>query len=82
MSDQENIRLVFEGSSTEADLVANILEDSGILTFIKNKRMGQLFPHYATHGGIHPVKIFVKSSEFEHASDLINAYFKTKDQQS
>jgi len=76
MTDQEEIRLVFEGSSIDADFVSNILEDSGISTFVKNKTMGNLFPHYATHGGFKPVKIFVKKPDFENAQGIITTYFK------
>ena len=75
MSDNDNISLVFEGSSPDADFVENILKDSGISTFIKNKNMGQLFPYYASHGGIQPVKIFVQNSDLENATGIINAYF-------
>ena len=78
MAKQEELKLVFEGSSSDADLVSNILEDAGIQNLVKNKNMGTLFPHYATHGGIKPVKIFVRISELENAKNTINAYFNSE----
>ena len=78
MIDQEEIKLVFEGSSVDADFVINILKDSGISTLVKNKNMGHLFPHYATYGGFHPVKIFVKKPDFENAREIITTYFESR----
>lgn len=75
MSDKIEISLAFEGASNEADLVNNILEDCGIVTLVKNRNMGRLFPYYASHGGIQPVQIYVKSSDLEQARDIIKAYF-------
>lgn len=76
MIDQEEIKLVFEGSSIDADFVTNILKDSGISTLVKNKNIGNLFPHHEIHGDFHPVKIFVKNSDFENARGIVEAYFE------
>ena len=64
MGDQQEIKLVFEGSSIDAD-------------FVKNKTMGNLFHHYAIHGGFQPVKIYVKKPDFENARGIIATYFKS-----
>ena len=77
MGDQQEIKLVFEGSSIDADFVKNFLKYSGILTFVKNKTMGNLFHHYAIHGGFQPVKIYVKKPDFENARGIIATYFKS-----
>ena len=72
-----DLNLVFEGSSMEADLVNNILQDSGVETLVKNKNMGRLFPHYASTGGVQPVKIFVRNADYQKAQDIIKAFVKT-----
>lgn len=76
MIDQKEIRLVFEGSSVDAGFVTNILEDSGVSTLVKNKTLGSLYPHYASHGGVHPVKIFVKKSDYQNACGIIETYIQ------
>ena len=40
--------------------------------------MGQMFPHYATHGGIDPIKILVKKGDFEKANEIIQNYIGKK----
>ena len=72
-SDAEK-KLVFEGSSVDADFMNNILEDSGITTFLKNKNMGQLFPHYASTGGFNPVKIYVNTADYEKAVQMVERF--------
>jgi len=79
MSDNIKMVLVFEGPASEANYVETILKDSGILTFVKNEMMGQLFPPYAAHGGVNPVKILVKKSDFAKANDIIQNYIGEKD---
>jgi len=79
MSDNKKMVLVFEGPASEANYVETFLRDSGILTFVKNEMMGQLFPPYATHGGVNPVKVLVKKSDFAKANDIIQNYIGEKD---
>ena len=78
MPGQKEITLVFEGSSVDSDFVANILEDCGVPIFIRNKNMGNLFPHYATYGGFKPVKIFVRNADFENARGIVATYFESR----
>ena len=77
MSKSSDVSLVFEGPSTEADLINNILNDSGIRTFTKNKTMAALFPQNNNYGGLFSVKIYVTNSEYENAMDIIKAYTKS-----
>lgn len=74
MPNQKKDDLVFTGSLHDAELVENILKDSGISTFVKNRNMGQIFPHFSP-GGMHPVKIFVHVTDSEKAKDIIKTYF-------
>jgi hypothetical protein len=74
MSDENDLVLVFEGLAGEANYIETILKDSEVFTFVKNEMMGQMFPHYATHGGINPIKILVKKGDFEKANEIIQNY--------
>lgn len=65
--------LVFEGSSIEAELIQNILKDSGIATLMKDKMMGQLFPFFSP-AAVYPVKIFVDTDNFDRAIEIIKIY--------
>ncbi len=78
MSDQSKMIIVFEGDATEVNFVHNILESSGITSFMKNTAMGQLFPHYANVGGIVPVKLFVHENNVEEARTIIENYTGSK----
>ena len=74
MSDENDLVLVFEGLASEANYIETILKDSEVFTFVKNEMMGQMFPHYATHGGINPIKSLVKKGDFEKANEIIQNY--------
>jgi len=74
MSDESNMKMVYEGDATEANYVHNVLKDSGIKSFLKNATMGQMFPHYASAGGVVPVKLFVHQNDVEKATGIITNY--------
>jgi len=77
MSKNSDIAMVYEGPSIEAELINNILIDSNIRTFTKNKNMAGLFPQNNNYGGLFSVKIYVANSEYENAMEIIQAYTKT-----
>jgi hypothetical protein len=68
---------VFEGKHFDANHVKNLLEAHQIPAFLKDDAMGQLFPLFVTHGGLHPVKVYVTKEKYEEAKDLIDSYFST-----
>ena len=41
MVSKDRVHLVFDGSSIDAELIDNILKDSGIPTFLKNKNQSE-----------------------------------------
>lgn len=66
--------LAFEGKSVDANFVKNILEENGVKSFLKDDTMGQLFPLFVTHGGLHPVKVFVFKKDVKKAKTIIAEY--------
>ena len=72
--DEEEFSIAFEGKSIDAEFITNILEGHGIECFLKDDKMGHLFPLFVTHGGINPVKVFVLKKDIDEAKKIISNY--------
>ena len=71
---EEELGLVFEGKSVDAEFVKNLLNDSGINCFLRDKYMGHLFTQILTQVGRHPVKVFVFQKDLTEAKKLVSNY--------
>ena len=68
-------KMAFEGKHVDANFVKNLLEENNIPAFLKNDALGQLFPLFAAHGGLQPVKVYVDKENLLEAQNIIDAYF-------
>jgi len=71
---EEELSLVFEGKSVDAEFVKNLLNDSGIDCFLRDKYMGHLFTQVLTQVSRHPVKVFVFQKDLTEAKKLVSNY--------
>lgn len=65
---------VFAGSSMQATMVQQYLEDNDIPAFLLNDNMGTLEPWVVQSAGINPVKVIVSSLDSEAAWQLIREF--------
>jgi hypothetical protein len=70
----EEFSIAFEGKSVDAEFVKNILDENEIECFLKDDKMGHLFPLFVTHGGINPVKVYVFHKDIDEAKKIIANY--------
>ncbi len=68
---------VFAGTPINAAIVRSILEDAGIMTFLKDDIMGTVAPWYVSAGGAGAVKINVCSKDYDMARSIVEEYEKT-----
>jgi len=68
--------LIFAGTNWEAGVVKSLLENAEIEAFLKDELMGMLEPWVSAAGGAGAVKVFVSSSDFELASEIVNEFVK------
>jgi hypothetical protein len=64
---EDNLVEIFAGSSMEAEIVRNLLEDSDIEAFLKNEIMGTLAPWHTSPGGAGSVKVVVSNLDYAKA---------------
>lgn len=67
---------VYCGSSWEAEMVKNILEDNGVEAFLKDEYTGTLAPWYTSSGGFGSVKVVVSSVDYEKAMLIVREFEK------
>jgi hypothetical protein len=73
-------KMAFEGKHVDANFVKNLLAENDIPAFLKNDALGQLFPLFAAHGGLQPVKVYVDKENLPKAQEIIDAYFEDDSQ--
>ena len=75
---KNDLVVVFAGASMEAEIVRNMLQNSGIMAFLKDQNVGTLAPWYTSPGGAGAVKIVVNDYDYEEAKAIIEAYEEKK----
>ncbi|MBW8323706.1 MAG: DUF2007 domain-containing protein [Prolixibacteraceae bacterium] len=65
---------IFAGELWQAEMIKEILEDNGTLAFLENELMGSIIPSQICSGGVAPVKVKVKDSDFVRAKGLIDEF--------
>lgn len=65
--------VVFSGKIWEANLVKNLLENSGIPAFLKDEFVGTIAPWYIAPGGVGSVKVVVAEKHVAEAQSIIKS---------
>lgn len=65
---------IFAGELWQSAVIKDLLEDNGIPAFIENTLMGIIIPSQISPGGVAPIKIKIKQSDFVHAKELIDEF--------
>ncbi|MCT4601419.1 MAG: DUF2007 domain-containing protein [Marinifilum sp.] len=68
---------IYAGSSWKVELLKTILEDNNIKSFVKDKFIGTLTPHYSA-GGVGAVKLCISSGDLERAKPFVKEFEKNK----
>ena len=71
---KEKLIVIYAGNSIEAGLVKGLLEDAGIVSFLKDEIIGSIAPFCATPGGAGAVKVLVKSQDCDKARKVIEEF--------
>ena len=80
MDNEDNIPVeVFAGINWEAEMVKNILENSGIESFLNNEIIGTLVPFYSTPG-LGSVTVVVSKSNYIEAKLIVDEFIKRKEE--
>lgn len=64
--------VIYSGSPWEAGLVKSMLEDAGIMTFLKDEAMGSIAPFDVIPGGAGAVKVVIADKDEERAAEIIS----------
>jgi hypothetical protein len=67
---------IFSGTSWEAGMVKSMLEDAGIMVFLKDHIMGTLNPWWTAPGGAGSVKVTISGLDYEKAKLIVDEYEK------
>ncbi len=67
---------IFNGITWQAQMVKNLLENSGIEAFLQDEIVGSLNLPWAAPGGLGLVKVIVLSSDYENAKLIVDEYEK------
>lgn len=65
---------IYAGKLWQSAMIMDLLEDNGIQTFIENELMGTIIPSQITSGGVAPVNVKIKDSDFVRAKELIDEF--------
>lgn len=65
---------VFSGTTWQAEMVKNLLENSEIEAFLTDEIMGTLNPWWTAPGGAGSVKVFVSNIDLERAKPIVAEY--------
>jgi len=65
---------IYSGTLWQSAAIKDLLEDNGIPAFIENQLMGIIDPSLITSGGVAPVMIKIKQTDFTSAKKLIDEF--------
>ncbi len=66
---------IFSGSAWEAGIVKSLLENAGILTFMKDEIRGTYAPWHIAPGGIGAVKLVVSDMDKDKAKEVVTDFY-------
>lgn len=67
---------VFTGTAWQAEMVKSLLENEGILSFLKNEIIGTILPFGTSSGGVGAVKVIVSEELKDRAMIVVEEYQK------
>ena len=67
---------VFAGTTWQAGMVKSLLENEGIVSFLKDEIIGTLNPWWTAPGGAGAVKVFVSELDYDTAGLIAEEYRK------
>ena len=67
---------VFAGTTWQAGMVKSLLENEGIVSFLKDEIIGTLNPWWTAPGGAGAVKVFVSEPDYDAARLIVEEYRK------
>lgn len=82
MTDQDNIKLVFTGSSVEAGFIQSILAENGIEYMLRDSLTESIHAGWASGTTSTSSRIFVAHEHEEKAKQLIAEYLQSNGSQS
>jgi hypothetical protein len=74
MSEDNELIVVYAGTSIDAGFVKGLLEDAGIITFLKDEIMGSLAPWYVAPGGAGAVKVVIAKRDLDRAKSIVERF--------
>ncbi len=73
LSEEGKPVVVFEGELFEVTYVKQLLEENGIIVFLKNELMSSIAPWNLAAGGFNSLKITVSSLDYDEAVKIIES---------
>lgn len=77
MTDHDNIKLVFTGSSVDASFLKSIFEDNGIGVMVRDSLKESTIAGWASGAPEDSCRVFVAEADFNAAEKLIEDYKKS-----
>jgi hypothetical protein len=74
----DDLVVIYAGSSIEAEIVKSILKDYEIEAFLKDENMGVIAPWHISAGGAGAVKIIINSKDYEAARQIVEKFEQSK----
>ena len=74
MSEENELIIVYAGTTGEADFLKSLLESAGITTFLKDEILGTMAPWYAAPGGAGAVKVVIPKSHLDRAEPIVQEF--------
>jgi hypothetical protein len=65
---------VYSGSFLQAELLKSVLENAGIVSYLKDEIVGTLAPWVSSPGGAGPVKVVVADDDYEKTKGIVKEF--------
>ena len=65
---------IYSGTSLDAAFIKTMLEDAGIMAFLKDDNMGTIAPFQVSGGGAGAVKIVINAEHYEEARKIVGRF--------
>lgn len=77
MTDHDGLKLVYTGSSVDANFIKSILEDNGLGVLVRDSLMESTIAGWASGAPEDACRVYVSEDEFDAADKLIKEYLKS-----